>query len=309
MLQECPLYGTEECRLLNMTRCEECPIEVDEDADGVIDRIAIYQRDTQGVDIPELFSGEECRLCRKTPRKKVGYVIYDLGHVAKNKKETRGWRKILLKNNGPEYDILLPLQLNCCASCRKHLWWDANLVTVTTVGLLLLALIPVSIEISAEHIRSVGRLMPIITLAAAGLIGYFGGKLLRKKLSKKWAEETWMNMSEHPVAKKLFALGWTPVLLNSTGKDAVMFTKKQLDRGLGTAPKAKEAVKEETDAGDAEKAPADTAAEKPEAAANDTPATADAAQEEAPAQSDAPEAETEKKAETAPDPSAESTEA
>lgn len=237
MSQECPLYGKEECRLLNMARCEECPITTGEEPEKIIRLIETYKQDTKGVDIPGLFTGEECRLCKKEPKKKSGYMLFDLGHIAKNGKETRGWRK-LLKSGGPEYDILLPLQFNCCASCRKHLWWDANLVTVTTVGLILLTLIPVSIELSVEKLRAVNRLMPIIVLVAAGLVGYFGGKLLHKSLRKKWAEDTLLDLSEHPASQTLFKQGWQPALINSSKKEAVMFTKKPLERGLGTAPKA-----------------------------------------------------------------------
>lgn len=256
MLQDCPLYGTEECRLLHMTDCESCPLSMDEDTDSVVDRIAIYKRDTEGVDVPGLFTGDACRLCRKEPQKKVGYMLYDLGHTIPNRKPERGWRR-LLKGGGPEFDILLPLQFNCCASCRRHIWWDRNLVTVTTLGLVLLTLIPVSIELSVEKLRAVSRMMPLIALVAAVLIGFIGGKLLKKKLHKKWAEETWLKLSEYPVSQTLFSQGWKPALINSSGKETVMFTKKTLDCGLGTAPKAEASAKpEQAPAEAAEPAPA-----------------------------------------------------
>lgn len=245
MNQDCPLYGKEECRLLNMGRCEDCPVATGEEPEKIIQVVENYQKNTEGVDIPDLFTGEECRLCKKEPKQKSGYMIYDLGHVAVNKKETRGWRK-LFKGNGPEYDMLLPLQFNCCASCRRHLWWDGNLVTVTTVGLILLMLIPVSIELSAEKFRAVSRLLPLLMLVGAGLVGYIVGKLLHKSLRKKWAEETLLTLSEHPACQALFAHGWQPALINSSNKEAVMFTRKLLERGLGTAPKAKTPEPEKT---------------------------------------------------------------
>lgn len=235
MNQDCPLYGSEECRLLNMIDCAKCPLSAGENTNGVIERIEAFKRDTEGVDIPALFTGEECKLCRQEPNEKVGYMLYDLGHTMPNKKKEPTWRRIL-KGGGEEFDILLPLQFNCCASCRKHLWWSRNLVSVTTFGLTALTLIPVSIELTAEKLRAVHRLMPIAVLAAAVLIGYFAGKLLKNKLEKKWSEQTYMKLAEHPVTVKLFEKGWKSALTGTGNKETIMFTKKPLDCGLGTAP-------------------------------------------------------------------------
>lgn len=261
MTQDCPLYGTEECRLLNMKTCETCPVSEGERVADITERIDIYRRDTEGADIPAQFSGEECKLCRREPKQKVGYIIYDLGHTLPEGKEEPGWRK-LLKGGGPSFDILLPLQFNCCASCRKHLWWNNNLVTVTTLGLFLLTLIPVSIELSAEKFRAVSRFLPLLTLIGSALVGFIAGKLIKKKLSAKWAEETVMELREHPVCKRLFEQGWQPALVNSSKKETVMFTKKLLDCGLGTAP-AKQA-EEQPAAGTPSETPSETLPETAE---------------------------------------------
>lgn len=249
MMQECPLYGKEECRLLNMKDCETCPASAGEKIADITERIDVYRRDTEGVDIPGLFSGEDCMLCRKTPNKKAGYMLYDLGHTLPETPQEPGWRKFL-RGGGASFDILLPLQFSCCASCRKRIWWSQNLVKVCTLSLAILMLIPVSIELSAEKFRAVSRFLPILSLVGAALIGNIAGRLLKKKFEKKWAEETYLKLSEHPVSQILFKQGWQPALTDSSKKETVMFTKKTLDCGLGTAP-AESKETEDTPAGEA----------------------------------------------------------
>lgn len=232
-MENCPLKESKTCAVLNMPSCDVCPVSRGESPEKVVAAVETFLSETDGAEIASLFESEDCVLCLEQPGKKAGYVIYDLGHPVK-KGEGKKSAAAFLTKKGPGFDMLLPLQFACCASCRKRLWWMRNLTGVTTGGLLLIAAATVSFEKPAEALRAVHGLLPLIAVAAAALIGYAGGRILKKSLIAKWDKKTLLHPGEHPAAKKLLEKGWMPAAEKK--EQELFFTKKTVDRGLGTAP-------------------------------------------------------------------------
>lgn len=242
-MENCPFKGTKTCAVLNMPDCAACPVSRGESPEKIENTVNRFLAAADAEEIASLFERDDCCLCRETPDKKTGYVITDLGHLAEKKGEEDRLAAFLTKR-GEAFDMLVPLQFACCAGCRKRLWWKRNITGVLTGGLLLLAAAPISFEKSAEALRRVSPLMPVILVLAAGAAGYAAGRILKKTLGKKWNEKTVMNPLEHPVAKKLLAGGWQTAAEKK--EQELFFSRKTVDRGLGTAP-SKAYFSEKTD--------------------------------------------------------------
>ena len=237
MLENCSLRGTKTCAMLHMPDCKDCPAANGTDPEKIAATVARFEEATAGADIAALLTKDECELCLSEKKQKEGYVIYDLGHVAEKQPEREDWKK-LFHARGPEFDFLLPLQLPVCPTCRKRLWWSRYVVTVVTLAVLAIVLPFISFLSPSEKLRAVSRLLPLGLAVAALLIGLIGGKILRKCLLRRWEKESLLDVRKHPAADMLLKNGWRPVIQDSGKMPSVMYTKKALSRGLGTAPMA-----------------------------------------------------------------------
>lgn len=234
MLENCPLYKSETCAVLNMPDCSKCPMQQGETEENVRSVVETYLKEADAEAVAGLFESETCTLCRKSPEKKTSYAVYDLGHPAEKPVKTSKIEFLLKKSSS--FDVLVPLQFACCDKCRRRLWWQRNVKGVCVLAALIPVVLPVSLERSAEALRRIDRLMPIAIVLAALLIGLAVGSFLKKKLAARWQEETILHVKEHPVAKALLEKGWRPAMNPEEKTETLVFTRKPIDSGLGTAP-------------------------------------------------------------------------
>ncbi len=228
---ECKLYGTKSCALLNMRTCEECPLK-GRVADAAIhsDLRLFCDLQPEGT-VAKLFESETCTLCKQEPKGAAScYAVFDMAHEEPKKLASR--RFLSRQTTG----FMVPLQFACCSKCRRRMLLEAYLPLIAPIVLLLCVIPFVTIEKLAQTLRATAAWLPVLLVAAALLGGYAIGKLLALLYRRKNDSVMITDVREHPVVLEMQEKGWRPLF--NDRKAHVAFTKKRIDKGLGSAPSA-----------------------------------------------------------------------
>lgn len=240
---ECALYGTKSCALLNMPDCEKCPLKGRIADPAIHDDLRLFCDLQPEGSVAQLFEGETCTLCKEEPKGKPScFAVFDMAHTEPKKLATRKW--LSKKETG----FMVPLQFACCSKCRRRILLLSYLPLITPIVLLLIALPIVLPEHTAQSLRKIAMWLPLAIVAFAIVGGYAIGKLLSILYKHRCESFMYVDVRNHPFVTAMTEKGWRPLFNDRQAHLA--FTKKRIDKGLGTAPGAvyKMPDRKETDA-------------------------------------------------------------
>ena len=225
---ECALYGTKSCALLNMQDCDKCPLKGRIADPAIIDDLKLFCDLQPEGTVAQLFESESCTLCKTEPKgKPTGFAIFDMAH---EEPKTLAKRKWLSKE---ATGFMVPLQFACCPKCRRSILLLTYLPLIAPILLTLIALPIVTIEKTAQALRQAAPWLPLLIVVFAILGGYGIGKLLAYLYKRKVESVMYIDVRTHPIVAKMTEKGWRPLFKDRAAHLA--FTKKRIDRGLGTA--------------------------------------------------------------------------
>ena len=228
---ECTLYGTKSCALLNMKSCEACPLKGRVADSAIKTDLKLFCDLQPDGSVAKLFESETCTLCKREPKgKPTSYAIFDLAHEEPKNLAKRKW--LSRQTTG----FMIPLQFACCSACRRRMLLTAYFPLITPIVLTAVALPFVTIERTAEALRSAAPWLPFAVVLAAILGGYAVGKLLSVLYRKKCETVMITDVREHPVTREMQAKGWRSLF--NDRQPHIAFTSKRIDKGLGSAPSA-----------------------------------------------------------------------
>lgn len=227
----CPLRGSRTCKLLHMGACDTCPGKKPGRRDKLVKLVENFTQKVDGELLASLFESERCTLCKgEEAGKKSCYGIWDMGYPVAKEKTT----KTFFGEKPVKWEFLLPIQFACCTKCRRRLLTIAYLPTAGLILGLGISLLLVGPEPMAEALRTVWRGLPLLLTLLLSVGGYVGGRLTAATLKHRFGKEMWTDPLRHPVVRQLTYKGWRPVLKERERR--LIFSKKPLNQGLGTAP-------------------------------------------------------------------------
>lgn len=228
---ECTLYGTKSCALLHMLDCDKCPLKGRVADPAIRDDLKLFCELQPEGTVASLFESKTCTLCKDEPKgKPTSYAVFDMAHT---EPKALAHRRFLQKQ---ETGFMVPLQFACCSKCRRRILLRAYLPLITPIVLTMIVLPFVMIEHFAQAMRQAAGWLPFAAVVAAILGGYALGKLLAYLYTRRIEQEMYVDVRTHPFVAAMTEKGWRPLFSDRTAHLA--FTKKRLERGLGTAPSA-----------------------------------------------------------------------
>ena len=228
---ECTLYGTKACALLNMQDCDKCPLKGRVADPAIFDDLRLFCDLQPEGTVAQLFESGTCTLCKDEPKgRTASYAVFDMAHKETKKLAKRKW---LAKQ---ETGFMVPLQFACCAKCRRRILLMSYLPLIAPIVLTLIVLPFVMIEHFAQTMRQAAGWLPFAVVVAAIAGGWGVGKLLAYLYKRKLETDMYVDVRTHPFVLNMQEKGWRP-LFNDRAPH-LAFTKKRIDRGLGTAPSA-----------------------------------------------------------------------
>lgn len=229
---ECLLYGTRACAVLNMRSCKDCPLQGRVADEQLEDDIALFESLLPEEGVAELFESETCLLCKGEAKgAKSGYAVFDMVHTEPKALRRKGLIARLLKKQ--DTGFMVPLQFACCKKCHRRVLLLNYLPIAIPSVLGILALALAASERLMNTMRGASQWLPLLVFAVAILGGYLLGKLLVLVLKRKYEQEQYISLKEHPFVKKMESRGWRPMFAEKN--PTFLYSKNRLDAGLGTA--------------------------------------------------------------------------
>ncbi len=231
--QGCKLYGTKYCDMLNMPSCDVCTVNgKEEEHERVMEDLDILEGLLPQGGISDLFTAEECQLCRTEPKgARSCYALLDMAH----KEPVRKKRNVIGLKVNTSIGSLVPVQLSCCSACRRRLRILEYLPIVLPLALTVIALILLSIQGISTALKQVGYYMPMIVLLAVVGIGLLVAVVLSRYLREKYAKVMYVDPLVIPKLQEMTQAGWFPLNQNKKKTARVVFLKKRMASGVGTA--------------------------------------------------------------------------
>lgn len=242
---ECKLHGTKYCRLLNMQSCESCTISAmsSEDAEKLSRSLDVTISLMPEDGVQTLFDTDECVLCKGEKKgKRQFYADVDIGNA---QPKTQG-RNIIGMKTVARTGSMVPLQIACCADCRRRLLMIEYAPTLLTVGVCALALILMSLRPIREALMGVHMILPIAIFALAAVAALILGRLWRKRLVSEGGKASHLHVFDIPQLSGMKERGWFEINEGKGGVTRYIFAKKPIRQGLytgqsrGMAEKAQE---------------------------------------------------------------------
>lgn len=228
---ECALYGTKSCALLNMQDCDKCPLKGRIADPAIHDDLKLFCDLQPEGTVAQLFESETCTLCREEPKgKPTCFAVFDMAHEEPKMLSRRKW--FSRQTTG----FMVPLQFACCTKCRRRILLRSYLPLITPIILTLIALPLVTIEKTAQILRQTAPWLPLAIVLFTIVGGYGIGKLLSHLYMRRSETHMYVDVRTHPFVAEMAEKGWRPLFNDRQAHLA--FTKKRIDRGLGSAPSA-----------------------------------------------------------------------
>ena len=174
--KKCPLIGSEECKALNMSCCDECPVNdmYDEDKEAAGEGLKEL-RSLLGGEVTELHKTRECLLCKGDSKgARDWYGTVDIGHEYGDKPQKMAEIKLFAKTG-----YIVPIHFPVCAKCKKNIerMWFAG--DAAGVGIGAAALIMMSIRPIREALAAVNSLLPIAVFIGMAAVAFIVRALIK----------------------------------------------------------------------------------------------------------------------------------
>ncbi len=230
----CTLSGTRTCAVMNMHSCDSCPCNSgDGKNDELVKDVEMFCDLIPEEGLYSLFDTGECQLCKGEEKGKTSsYALLDMAHKGPEHMH-RKWKLFSRETVG----FLAPVQFAVCKRCRRKLVALEYIPILMTVLFTIVSLLLVANEDQRRALAgtAIGFGLPLLIVLGCIIVGYVAGRILKLILQNKWQKGTYVNALEHPFIVKMMERGWFPLFNAKKGK--VIFTRKLIDRGLGTATK------------------------------------------------------------------------
>lgn len=235
---DCCFYGTKYCALLNMRDCESCMAAAmnKEEAERMQRALDVTMSLMPEEGVSALFTSPRCMLCKEEPGEREWYADVDIGNLEpKTTKSNFIGMKTIARTGS-----MVPLQISCCAACRKRILMIEYLPAAVTLLISLAALLLMSIRPIRESFMRVHPVLPAVLFLAVVLCACLFGGLLRKRLCKTAGEKTHLRVFDLPSLAGLRERGWFEISEADKGVTHYVFAKKRMRQGIytGTAPLA-----------------------------------------------------------------------
>ncbi len=229
--ENCRLYHTPHCDLLNMPSCEVCIMNGKEDeAEQVANDLDVLSSLLPEGGIHTLFDTEECRLCKKEhPNKRAYYGLMDLGHP--EPKRTK--RSIIGLKVKSAVGSLVPVQVAVCNPCRKRILMLEYLPILLPLFVGILTLIVLMLPGVSDALERIATLLPFGLFVALVLLSAILGRVFANVLEKRYAKLTELDPFALPVLKEMKHKGWFPINVNGK-RLRLVFVRKRMTMGVGT---------------------------------------------------------------------------
>lgn len=225
---ECALHGTKSCALLNMQDCDKCPLKGRVADPAIHDDLRLFCDLQPEGTVARLFESETCTLCKTEPKgTPTSFAVFDMAHTEPKKLAKRKW---LTKQ---ETGFMVPLQFACCSKCRRRILLISYLPLLVPIALTLIALPIVLNEHLLQSLRQTAGWLPFLLVVIAILGGYGVGKLLSYLYKRKAESLMYVDVRTHPIVEEMAGKGWRPLF--NDRQPHIAFTKRRIDKGLGTA--------------------------------------------------------------------------
>ncbi|MBR0081864.1 MAG: hypothetical protein IJP98_03885 [Clostridia bacterium] len=230
----CVLHNSRTCALLNQRMCEDCPVHRNgpESAEQTAQFVEQFESLLPEGGVAPLFESKTCTLCKTEPKgKRSSYAIIDFGH---SEPKQLVHRRLLQKQG---VGFMVPLQFACCHKCRRRFLLHAYLPLLAPVVLVALTLPALMIPHWIESLRAAASWLPLLIAVLAAGIGYAVGKILQRELGKRFEQEMYFDLLQHPASQAMLEKGWFPLF--GEKKPRPVFSRKRIRYGLGNAPSSR----------------------------------------------------------------------
>ncbi len=232
----CPLYATDECRMLNMTTCKDCTVNGSsaKEMESIKNEIQLMRSLMPKEGIDKLFLGDECLFCKGEPNEKSCYALLDVGH-----KEPKHREKLKQALSGTkDAGSIIPLQISCCDECKKRIsrlgYVKSTFATVVSGAALLI----LSLRAVHEPLMAVFTAFPLVIFLVCVAIGIIGGGCLQTRLKRQYEKKTHLHVMDIPQMRGLEECGWF-VIYKDEPVSKLVFSAERLKQGLFTGEEPK----------------------------------------------------------------------
>lgn len=227
----CPLYGSEECALLNMETCGECPAanlspEKQEEAKRALGRLMNAAPPEK---LEPLYNSAECRLSRERSKAEC-FAMFDLKKPDPEGNWTIALGKKKLTVKGA--DMILPVQVACSGKCRAR--YRAFSCLPILAGLIIAAagLIVTTRSSVNKALFSVGSFMPFLVMLGFVILAFAVHCALKMILARSMNKTMITDVSEIPEIGELMERGFTEVNDKKFGVSCMVFAKERRKTGV-----------------------------------------------------------------------------
>lgn len=238
--RECPLYGTRYCDLLNMRACDQCPLtrsSSETTPESLRSDLDLYESLLPEGGIAPLFESKSCQFCKAgpegaKPNRRQGFAIFNMAHPEPKRLQ----EGLLFGKRRSAVGTMVPVQASICKRCRHRLllldYLPALLPILVGAALLLL----LTIEGLAAALIDAAPVLPFVLWVGGIVLAWLIARLVCRALKKRYAQDMYVDILEHPRLQSMREKGWFPVA--GQGSLKLVFSKSRLSKGLGTAPSA-----------------------------------------------------------------------
>ena len=128
---------------------------------------------------------------------------------------------------------LLPIQLSCCAACRRKFQLASYAPVLTPVAAGVLSLVALGITPVRTALASLHAVVPLLLFVAVVGLAALLGRLWQASMLRRFEKETYMNIMEQPFLADLQRFGWFE-LQREKKMSHLIFSKERLKQGMYT---------------------------------------------------------------------------
>lgn len=231
--ENCLLYGTPHCRILNMESCNSCYIHnlCEDDRRKAMEDIRMIAAAMPVGGMEELKESDECAFCRgmKNPADG-GYALFDIGHLNpkamnERKKGNKAYKR--------DVSLVVPVQLPICRRCRRRIQLINFLPLVIGLIIAALSFIIITSEPVYGALNKFSRIIPVLASAIGVLLAIAIASLVKMILKNTGERKTVLRPGTLKPIEKMRSEGWF-VIESGEFDIPLTFSKKGLKTGIMT---------------------------------------------------------------------------